>query len=82
MKRELFEALPSKFIQGFAVETALNYYCYLKKLPVSYPLLEKLTVIVKEKKWGFWKGFKNRLKMYWQMFRIRFMLLASRGEFK
>ena len=82
MKRELFEALPPKFIQGFAVETALNYYCYRKKLKVQYPILKGLTVIVKEKKWGFWKGFKNRIKMLWQMLRIRFVLLASRGEFK
>lgn len=81
MRRSVFENLPPKFIKGFAVETTLNYYCLRKKLPVRYVELKGLDVIVKEKKWGLVKGFLNRLKMMWQMLKIRFLLLAHRKEF-
>lgn len=81
MKRSIFESIPEKFIQGFAVETALNYYCRKNKLPILYPELKDLTVVIKEKKWGFVKGFKNRLKMMWQLIRIRFLILVNRKEF-
>jgi glycosyltransferase involved in cell wall biosynthesis len=81
MKRSIFEALPERFIQGFAVETALDYYCLKRKLKVLYPKLKGLTVIIKEKKWGFVKGFKNRLKMIWQLIKIRFLILTNKDEF-
>jgi len=82
MKRSIFLNIPEKFIQGFAVETALNYYCQRKKLKVLFPELKGLTVVIKEKKWGFWKGFKNRLKMTWQLLKIRFIILTNRKGFK
>ncbi len=81
MKRSIFESIPERFIQGFAVETALNYYCRRKKLKVLYPELKNLAVVIKEKKWGFWKGFRNRLKMMWQLIRIRFLIYTNKKEF-
>ena len=81
MKRFIFEALPEKFIRGFAVETALNYYCLKKKLKIVYPKLKGLTIVIKEKKWGFVKGFKNRLEMIWQLIKIRFLIIINKKEF-
>jgi polyisoprenyl-phosphate glycosyltransferase len=78
VKRELFEKIPDKFLQGFAVETALNYYCSAKKLPVKYVILKNLKMTVKEKKWGFAKGFASRIKMIWQIIKIR---LTIKNEF-
>ena len=80
MKRSVFEAIPKRFIQGFAVETALNYYCRKKNLKVLYPKLKDLTIITKEKKWGFLKGFKNRLKMIWQLIKIRILLACLKRQ--
>lgn len=82
MKRSVFENIPSKFMQGFAVETALNYYCKRNKLTVKLKELEGLDIIIKEKKWGFFKGFLNRLKMMWELLKIRFLILIHRKEFK
>lgn len=82
MKREVFLSIPEEFMQGFAVETALNYYCIIRKLPVAHNRLVGLKVIVKEKKWGFWKGFKNRIKMMKEMVKIRFMLKSLKHQFK
>jgi polyisoprenyl-phosphate glycosyltransferase len=81
MKRSVFQNIPEKFIQGFAVETALNYYCKLKKFPVSYIDLKGLDIIIKEKKWGFLKGFSNRIKMICQIIKIRFSILINRKDF-
>lgn len=82
MTRALFENLPPKFIQGFAVEIASNYFCKANKLPVKLVELKGLKIIVKEKKWGFWKGFANRIKMIWQLIKIRIKILIFRKQFK
>ncbi len=81
MKRSVFENLPLRFIKGFMVETALNYYCKINRLPVKYIKLKGLDIIVKEKKWGLMRGFLNRLKMNWQLLKIRFLILIARKEF-
>lgn len=74
MRKGLFESLPSEFIKGFAIETVLNYYCLKKKLKVVYVDLKGVDIVVKEKKWGIWKGFLNRLKMIFEILKIRIIL--------
>lgn len=78
IKRSLLENIPEKFMQGFAVETALNYYCFSRKLPVKYVTLNKLDMVIKEKKWGFWKGFIGRIKMIFQIIKIRLTLCIKK----
>lgn len=74
MRRSLLEKIPEEFTQGFAVEIALNHYCINNKLPICYVDLLGLDVVTKEKKWGFLRGFQNRIKMIWQMIKIRIKL--------
>lgn len=78
VRRELFEKIPVKFLQGFAAEMALNYYCKSKKLPVKYVALKNLEIITKEKKWGFAKGFLARIKMIFEIIRIRLELCTKK----
>jgi len=82
MKRSVFENIPFRFIKGFAVETSLNFYCRKNKLPVRLVELEGLDIVIKEKKWGFFKGFLNRIKMFWELFKIRILILIYSKEFK
>ncbi len=82
LRRFIFESLPGNFIQGFAVETGLNYFCLKRKLKVAYVHLKGLDIAIKEKKWGFWRGFLNRLKMLWQFLKIRIIILFSQKKFK
>ncbi len=82
IRRYIFEAIPSDFIQGFMVETALNYYCLANKLKVKYVKLRGLDIIVKEKKWGLVKGLKSRIRMMWQLLKIRVLIFQRRKEFK
>jgi len=82
MKRFVFENIPEEFLKGFTVETALNFYCKINNLPVAYIFLKGLNMVVKEKKWGFWKGFRNRVKMINEIIKIRFLILFNKDKFK
>lgn len=82
LKREIFENLPERFSRGFEIETALNFYCKINKLLVKYVKLKGLKMVVKERKYGFLKGFWERLKMEGEMVKIRISLLFHKKEFK
>ena len=82
LKREIFENLPEKFSQGFEIETALNFYCQVNKIPVKYVKLKGLKMIIKEKKYGFLKGFWERIKMEGEMIKIRISLLFNKRDFQ
>ena len=82
LRRFIFKSVPSKFIQGFAVETALDYYCVIKKVPVRYVKLPGLNQVVKEKKWGLIKGFRGRIRLVWQILKIRIQIIIHKREFK
>jgi len=82
LKREIFENLPERFSRGFEIETALNFYCQVNKLLVKYVKLKGLKMIIKEKKYGFLKGFWERLKMEFKIFKVRILLLFHKKEFQ
>lgn len=81
IRRELLENIPDKFVKGFSVEPALNYYCRKNKIPVKKVLLRNLDVIIKEKKWGFIKGFAARLRMMFEIAKIRLIFIFYKNEF-
>ena len=82
MRRNVFEKIPLKFSQGFAIETALNYYCYVNKIPVIFTKLKGLDMIIKEKKFGFVRGFYERIKMQFEMVKIRILILFNKKNLK
>lgn len=55
---------------GFGVETALTLFFRKNQLSVKTVLLRNLRHVVKELKFGFFRGFYLRLKMYWQIVRV------------
>jgi len=80
VKRGLLEKISDELVQGFTVESALNYYCLVKKLPVKYVVLKNLKVVTKEEKRGFIKGFISRIEMIFQIIRIRLMFPFYKNE--
>jgi hypothetical protein len=74
--------LPERFSQGFEIETALNFYCKINKIKVKYVKLKGLKMVIKERKYGFLKGFLERIKMEGEMIKIRFLLLLHKKEFQ
>lgn len=82
LKREIFENLPERFSKGFEIETALNFYCQINKIPVKYVKLKGLKMVVKEKKYGLIKGFWERIKMEFQILKLRILLPFHKKDFQ
>jgi len=81
IERKFLEKIPEEHFEGFAIETAINHYCLANKLKVEYVLLNKLTHVLKEKKWGIVRGFFSRIKMILQIIKIRLILIFKKNEF-
>ena len=69
LKREVFEAVPEEQLQGFAIETALNWSCRQLGCRVTTTVLFGLKHLVKEKKRGFRNGARARYRMFESVFR-------------
>lgn len=68
LERRVLDALPESYVEGFAVETALNYSCNRQRLPVEVTVLHDLKHRVKEKKRGLADGARARLDMFRAVF--------------
>lgn len=72
MTKKFFQSLPQdENLLNFGIETVMNYYAKKNRLKVATPVLKNLHQVIKEKKWGFWTGFKARLKLIGQVGRAR-----------
>lgn len=72
MTKEFFNQLPiDENMFDFGIETVMNYYAKKNNLKVAYPVLKKLDQVIKEKKWGFWRGLFSRLGLMKQVWRAR-----------
>jgi len=74
MHRSIILDLPQIERTGYGVEVALSRYAEQRGLKVKRVELKRLAQVIKEEKRGFIKGFRARLKMYWEI--IRFSRLS------
>jgi polyisoprenyl-phosphate glycosyltransferase len=83
MIRKVFEDIPDKYLQGFMVEGAMNFYCRSHKMPYGTVELPGLKIRRKMQKVGFWKGLKEYIKMDYQVIKAMIIvrLARLRGEF-
>jgi len=68
LRREVFEAIPERFLDGFCIETALNWACGRLGWPAKTLILHGLEHIVKERKRGLVAGTASRLWMFTTVF--------------
>jgi glycosyltransferase involved in cell wall biosynthesis len=68
LRREIFEAVPETHLEGFAIETGLNWACSELGLRITTTLLHNLKHLVKEKKRGLVRGFRARMRMFAAVF--------------
>jgi glycosyltransferase involved in cell wall biosynthesis len=68
LKREVFEAVPEEYLQGFTVETALNWSCRRLGLRTTTVVLCNLRHMVKERKRGLAAGARGRYEMFRAVF--------------
>jgi len=69
LRREIFEAVPEEYLQGFTVETALNWACRQLGRVSTTVVLCNLRHLVKERKRGLVAGVRARYEMFRAVFR-------------
>lgn len=70
VRRELLEALPDLDHTKYGIEVVLTRYARTHHCKVVWVDLPKLSQVLKEEKLGFYRGFKARLRMYWQIIKV------------
>ncbi len=78
LRRNIFENITSKYLQGFMLEAALNYYCRSRKLSYGTVMLPGLTIRRKMQKVGFWKGLKEYIGMSYEIIRAIMVVRVAR----
>jgi glycosyltransferase involved in cell wall biosynthesis len=78
LKREVFEAVPEEDVEGFAIETGLNWACAQLDGRITTTVFFHLKHLVKEKKRGLIQGAKARCEMFATVFRAYLHLVWSR----
>src|SRR5215203_323754 len=64
LRREIFEAVPESHLEGFAIETGLNWACRELGMRTTTIVMHNLKHLVKEKKRGLWRGAQARVRMF------------------
>lgn len=70
IKRELLMRIPNLDITRFGVEVALTRFIRKEGIPIREVELNDMTHIMKEEKLGLIKGFRARMKMYWEIVKV------------
>jgi len=68
LTKSLWLELPDWYKNKFRVESGLNFYAKYYGKGLGYKIFPNLSQIIKEKKYGFWKGTKRRFPMAWDIF--------------
>ena len=76
LRRDIFEAVPEA-IEGFAIETALNWACEQLGCRSTTLVLRNLKHLVKEKKRGLVQGSRARWEMFYSVFRAYLYLVSK-----
>lgn len=65
--RHVIEAIPDRYLRGFMVESALNYYCRVNKFSYGSVPLFGLKIRHKYEKVGWLRGVGQYFKMAWEI---------------
>jgi len=82
LHREIFEAIPDRFIRGFMIEAATDYYCRANHLPYGATLLPGLTMRKKYQKVGWGRALGQYARMYAQVVTAIILVRFHAKEFK
>ena len=77
LRRPIFEAVPDSHLEGFAVETGLNWACRQLGCRTTTTVMYNLKHLVKEKKRGLVRGFQARYRMFAAVFGAYLVLLIK-----
>ena len=69
IRRYIIENISNIDITRYGIEAAITKYVKEHKIDTKKVSLLNLTHMMKEEKFGFVEGFKERIKMYWEVFK-------------
>lgn len=69
IKRQILINICGFEISRYGVEVALTRYVHRNNVKIKEVVLKDVSHIMKEEKLGFFKGFAERLRMYWDIVR-------------
>ena len=75
LRRELWERLPEFYKHRFRVEAGLNFFARYWGNDFAYKVYPGLTQTIKEKKYGLWRGLRQRLGMTADILTAQFALM-------
>ncbi len=81
LRREIFEAIPDRYLQGYRSELAMNACCKAFGLKMGTRPLPGLSIRRKMQKVGFWKGllgFKGYVNMSVQLVHATWLIWVAR----
>ncbi len=82
LRRDIFDMIPEKYLSGFKVETALNYFCRVNGLPYGLVVLSGLGIVRKMQKVGIRRGFVQYVKMWAQVLWAMLQVRLARRQFR
>lgn len=80
LMRHLINRIKPEFVQGFMLESALNYHCRIDKLSYGTTPCFGLKIRRKMQKVGIWKGLWEYVEMVFQI--IKAMILVRWAHFR
>lgn len=81
MRREIFDAIPPRYLKGFKVESALEYFCKVNGLPSCVTVLKGLSIKRKYEKVGVLRALVQYGAMWAQVAAARLELRLARRQF-
>ncbi|HTM67951.1 MAG TPA: glycosyltransferase [Candidatus Binatia bacterium] len=81
LRREIFDAIPSRYLKGFKVESALEYFCKVNGLPSGVAVLPGLSIRRKYEKVGLLRAFGQYCRMWGQVAAARLQVRLAKRQF-
>lgn len=83
LRRSIFEKIPPEFLQGFMVETTLNYFCRMHGLAYGAVLLPGLSIRTKYEKVGIFRGVLQYTRMTFEILQAHLAIRIAKllGKF-
>ena len=74
LTKRLWEMLPPSYKQRFRIEAGLNFFAKYHGKGFAFTVFRNFHQTVKEKKYGFLDGLRQRIGMFWDIFRAELRL--------
>lgn len=81
LRREIFDAIPGRYLAGYGVEATLNWMCRVNRLPYGWTALPGLGIVTKLRKVGSLAGLVGYATMWAQVAMTMLTVRLARREF-